>query len=166
VSRDTAYLIALEDKMITELGLTTVWVLDQDSAREFYTEKLGLELRDDMTLGDGGMRWLTVGAKNQPELRLTLMVPGPPSLNEESAEQLKALVAKGVLGAGAFHTDDCHAAYRELSERGVIFIQEPQERPYGIEAIFRDDSGNWFSLTERSEELDLTKSWGSAEDTR
>jgi predicted enzyme related to lactoylglutathione lyase len=146
--------------MITALGLATVWVLDQDSAKEFYTEKLGLELRDDMTLGDGGMRWLTVGAKNQPDLRLTLMVPGPPALNEESAEHLKALVAKGVLGAGAFNTDDCRAAYRELSARGVTFIQEPQERPYGIEAIFRDDSGNWFSLTEPSEELDLTKKWG------
>lgn len=144
---------------ITGLGLATIWVLDQDSAKEFFTRKLGLELRDEMTLGEGGMRWVTVGAKDQPELKLTLMIPGPPSLDPESAEQLKALIAKGVLGAGAFNTDDCHAAYRELSAKGVTFIQEPQDRPYGIEAIFRDDSGNWYSLTQPSEKLDTTKSW-------
>jgi len=148
--------------MITKLSHSCFYVLDQDSAKEFFTEKLGLELRDDMTFGEGGMRWLTVGAKNQPDLRLTLMVPAPPTLDEESAEQLKALIAKGVLGAGAFHTDDCRAAYRDLSAKGVTFIQEPQERPYGIEAIFRDDSGNWYSLTEPSQELDLTKSWGDS----
>ena len=134
--------------MITTLGVATVWVLDQDSAKEFFTEKLGLELREDMTLGEGGMRWLTVGTKDQPELQITLMIPGPPALDPESAEHLKALVAKGVLGAGAFNTDDCHAAYKELSARGVTFVQEPQDRPYGIEAVFRDDSGNWFSLTQ------------------
>jgi predicted enzyme related to lactoylglutathione lyase len=145
--------------MITTLGVATVWVLDQDSAKEFFTEKLGLELREDMTLGEGGMRWLTVGTKDQPELQITLMIPGPPALDPESAEQLKALVAKGVLGAGAFNTDDCHAAYKELSARGVTFVQEPQDRPYGIEAIFRDDSGNWFSLTQPSDELDTAKPW-------
>jgi catechol 2,3-dioxygenase-like lactoylglutathione lyase family enzyme len=148
--------------MITKVALTTIWVLDQDSAKEFFTEKLGLELRDDMTIGEGGMRWLTVGTKNQPELRLTLMVPGTNPADEESAKQIKALVAKGVLGGVAFHTDDCHAAYRELSAKGVTFIQEPQERPYGVEAVFRDDSGNWYSLNEPREELDLTKSWGDS----
>ena len=145
--------------MITGLGLATVWVLDQDSAKEFFTEKLGLELKNDMTLGEGGMRWVTVAAKDQPDLELTLMVPGPPSLDQESAEQLKALIAKGVLGAGAFTTDDCHAAHRELSGRGVTFLQEPQKRPYGVEAIFRDDSGNWYSLTERSDRLDESLPW-------
>lgn len=145
--------------MITGLGIATIWVLDQDSAKAFFTEKLGLEPRFDMTMGEGGMRWVTVGAKDQPELQLTLMVPGPPSLDPESAEQLKALIAKGVLGAGAFSTDDCHADYRELSARGVEFIQEPQDRPYGIEAIFRDDSGNWYSLTQPSERMDLDAEW-------
>ena len=146
--------------MITGLGLATVWVLDQDSAKEFFTEKLGLELKNDMTLGDGGMRWVTVAAKQQPELELTLMVPGPPTLDPESAEQLKALVAKGVLGAGAFTTDDCEASYRDLSAKGVTFLQKPQKRPYGVEAIFRDDSGNWYSLTQPSEKLDLSVPWG------
>ncbi|GAB3437159.1 VOC family protein [Flindersiella endophytica] len=145
--------------MITSLGLATVWVLDQDSAKKFFTEKLGLEERFDMTLGEGGMRWVTVGMKDQPELQLTLMVPGPPSMDPESAEQLKALIAKGVLGAGAFNTDDCHATYAELSAKGVEFIQKPENRPYGVEAIFRDDSGNWYSLTQPSEQLDESVAW-------
>lgn len=148
--------------MITGLGLATVWVLDQDSAKKFFTEKLGLEERTDMTLGEGGMRWVTVGSKDQPELQLTLMVPGPPSLDPESAEQLKALIAKGVLGAGAFTADDCEATYRDLKARGVTFLQEPQKRPYGIEAIFRDDSGNWYSLTQPFEELDESLGWGDS----
>ncbi|MEU5879711.1 VOC family protein [Spirillospora sp. NPDC047279] len=145
--------------MIKGLGLATVWVLDQDSAKAFFTEKLGLEERTDMTLGEGGMRWVTVGAKDQPELQLTLMVPGPPSLDPESAEQLRALVAKGVLGAGAFTTDDCQAEYERLSADGVTFIQKPEKRPYGVEAIFRDDSGNWYSLTQPSERLDDSADW-------
>ena len=98
--------------------MATVWVLDQDSAKEFYTEKLGLELRNDMTLGEGGMRWLTVGAKDQPELDLILMSPGPPDARPETAEQVRALVAKGVLGAGAFTTDDCAADHQALVREG------------------------------------------------
>ncbi|MFG2000167.1 VOC family protein [Spirillospora sp. NPDC048911] len=147
--------------MITGLGLATIWVLDQDSAKEFFTAKLGLEERTDMTLGEGGMRWVTVGARDQPELQLTLMVPGPPSLDPESAEQLKGLIAKGVLGAGAFSTDDCQAEYERLSAAGVTFIQQPEKRPYGIEAIFRDDSGNWYSLTQPFEKLDETADWNN-----
>jgi catechol 2,3-dioxygenase-like lactoylglutathione lyase family enzyme len=145
--------------MIKSLGVSTVWVLDQDSAKQFFTEKLGLEVRTDVTLGEGGMRWMTVGATEQPGVELTLMIPGPPSLDPDSAEQLKSLVAKGVLGAGAFRTDDCHATHRELAARGVEFIQEPENRPYGVEAIFRDDSGNWFSLIQRHEQLDESAGW-------
>lgn len=145
--------------MITALGVATVWVLDQDSAKEFFTDKLGLELREDMTLGEGGMRWVTVGAKDQPDLKLTLMVPGAPTHDPESAEQIKSLIAKGVLGAGAFNTSDCEGDYRALSARGVTFLQEPQRRPYGIEALFRDDSGNWFSLTQPFAELDESADW-------
>jgi predicted enzyme related to lactoylglutathione lyase len=80
------------------------------------------------------------------------IVPGPPMMDEESAEQVKALVAKGALGGGAFETDDCPATYAKLSARGVSFLSEPAERPWGIEATFRDNSGNWFSMTERVEE--------------
>ncbi|NYI05733.1 VOC family protein [Allostreptomyces psammosilenae] len=136
--------------MITGLSIATVWVLDQDSAKEFYTSKLGFEVRTDAEMGPGA-RWLTVGSPRQPDVELTLCVPGPPMLDPESAEQVRALVGKGVLGAGVMATDDCHATYRELSAKGVVFLQEPAERPYGIEAVFRDDSGNWFSLTQRHE---------------
>ncbi|GHE74766.1 hypothetical protein GCM10018785_48790 [Streptomyces longispororuber] len=146
--------------MIKGLAIATVWVLDQDRAKEFYTEKLGMEVRTDMTLGEGGMRFLTVGAKDQPEVMLALMVPGDAGTDAESAEAIRGLVGRGALGA-ALHTDDVHGDYERLKARGVEFLQEPQERPYGTEAIFRDDSGNWFSLTQQREgELDLGKDWG------
>ncbi|MEU6034943.1 VOC family protein [Actinomadura sp. NPDC047616] len=145
--------------MITGLGIATVWVLDQDEAKKFFTEKLGLEVRHDVSFGEGGMRWVTVGAKDQPELQLTLMVPGPPTMDPESAEQIRSLVAKGVLGAGAFIVDDCQKTYEQFSARGVDFIQKPEKRPYGIEALFRDNSGNWFSLTQPTGEFDQTADW-------
>ncbi|MFC5145018.1 VOC family protein [Streptomyces aureoversilis] len=151
--------------MIKGIAITTVWVLDQDRAKDFYTEKLGLKVRTDMTMGgEEGMRWLTVGAEDQPDVELTLMVPGPPGLDPESAEAMKKLVSKGALGAGVLSTDDIHRDYETLKARGVEFLQEPQERPYGTEAILRDDSGNWFSLTQRNEQLDLDKAWGECVD--
>ncbi|MCC3776064.1 VOC family protein [Streptomyces sp. UNOB3_S3] len=114
--------------------------MDQDAAKAFFTEKLGLEVRADVPFGEA-MRWLTVGAENQPEVQLTLMVPGPPMMDAESAEQLKALLAKGVLVGCTFTVEDCHAAYKELSARGVAFVREPQPMPWGISAALRDDSG-------------------------
>ncbi|MFJ9631315.1 VOC family protein [Streptomyces sp. NPDC101175] len=141
--------------MIQGLGITTVWTFDQQRTRAFFTEKLDFEVRDDISMGD--MKWVTVGAKNQPGVELALMSLDGPGLDPESAEALKKLVGKGVLGAGAFRTDDCRGDYATFKERGVEFIQEPTERPYGVEAIFRDDSGNWYSLTERREELDFSK---------
>ncbi|MDQ0847273.1 MULTISPECIES: VOC family protein [unclassified Streptomyces] len=147
--------------MIKGLAISTVWVLDQDRAKEFYTQKLGLEVRTDMTMGEGGMRWLTVGAKDQPDVELTLMVPSASSMDPESAKAMTTLVSKGVLGAGVLATDDIHGDYEKLKARGVEFLQEPQERPYGTEAIFRDDSGNWFSFTQRrqGDDLDPDKDW-------
>ncbi|MGW0557040.1 VOC family protein [Streptomyces sp. NPDC002926] len=146
--------------MIKGLAISTVWVLDQDRAKEFYTQKLGLEVRTDMTLGDGGMRWLTVGAKDQPDVELTLMVPGAPAMDPEAAEAMKTLISKGVMGAGVLATDDVHGDYEKLKARGVEFLQPPQERPYGTEAILRDDSGNWYSFTQQRESgLDLDKDW-------
>ena len=134
--------------MITRLSHAGVWVLDQDRALRFYTEKLGFEVRTDQTLD--GFRWLTVGPPGQPDVELILLEPGPPMLDAESAEQIRALVAKGAMGSGVFATDDCRRTHAELEARGVEFIQEPTERHYGIEATFRDDSGNWFSLTQRA----------------
>jgi catechol 2,3-dioxygenase-like lactoylglutathione lyase family enzyme len=140
--------------MINKLSHCCLYVLDQDSAKAFYTEKLGFEVRSDITMGgefEGageGFRWLTVSPPNQPDVEV-ILADCRMGHDEETTKELRALVAKGALGAAAWETDDCHKTFTELSERGVIFLQEPAERPYGIEAVFRDDSGNWFSLTQR-----------------
>ena len=134
--------------MITKFTHSTVWVLDQDAALRFYTEVLGFEARTDVTMDT--FRWLTVGPPGQPDFELILAVPGPPMLDPESAEHIRAMVAKGALGAGVFATDDCRRSYEEMRARGVQFLTEPAERSYGIEATFRDNSGNWFSLMQRS----------------
>lgn len=143
--------------MIKALSHSSVYVLDQDSAKAFYTEKLGFEVREDLNIGD--FRWLAVGPATQPELHFILMKPGPPQHDPETEKQIRELLAKGAMGAGVWATDDCRKTFEELSSRGVTFLQEPAERPYGVEAVFRDDSGNWFSLTERHE-FDESKSWG------
>jgi catechol 2,3-dioxygenase-like lactoylglutathione lyase family enzyme len=135
--------------VITRLSHTTIWVLDHDAARDFYTSKLGFRVHSDERMDD--FRWLTVSAPSQPDHELVLLEPGPPMMDEETAEQVKTLVAKGVIGPGAFETDDCNRTYAELRERGVKFLSEPTERPYGIEATLRDNSGNWFSVAERSQ---------------
>jgi catechol 2,3-dioxygenase-like lactoylglutathione lyase family enzyme len=139
--------------MIRRMSHTNVFVLDQDSAKAFYTEKLGFEERFDISMGDEfegagqGFRWLTVSPKEQPDLQIVLascdMARSP-----EQAAQLRALVASGGMGPGVLTTDDCHATYKELSAKGVTFLSEPAERPYGIEAMMRDDSGNMISLTQ------------------
>lgn len=139
--------------MITSISHVSIYVLDQDSAKEFYVSTLGFELRNDIVMGDEfegagqGFRWVTVSPPGQPDLEFILadcrMGHAP-----EHAEAIRELVAKGAMAMGVLATDDCRKAYKELSERGVVFLQEPAERPYGIEATFRDDSGNVFSLTE------------------
>ncbi|MDT0341720.1 VOC family protein [Streptomyces litchfieldiae] len=144
--------------MITSIAITTVWSTDQERDVAFFTEKLGFEVRSDVPMGD--TRWVTVGVPGQPDMEYALMRPDGPGLDPESARMLTALVTKGVLGAGALRTDDCRADHRRLADAGVEFVQEPQERPYGIEAIFRDPTGNWYSLTERREGLDMSKPWG------
>ncbi len=138
-----------EDDMIKRLSHAGVPVLDQDSAKALYTEKLGFEVRTDATMDE--FRWLTVGPPDQPDFEFILYEPGPPMHDEESAQHIRALVAKGALGGGVWETDDVRKTYEELSANGVEFLQEPAERPYGIEAVFRDDSGNWFSLTQRTQ---------------
>jgi catechol 2,3-dioxygenase-like lactoylglutathione lyase family enzyme len=131
--------------MIKRMSHAMVWVTDQEAAQRFYTEKLGFEVRTDATM-DNGFRWLTVGPKEQPDFELILSYAGPPMLDEETAATVRALIAKGALGSGVWETDDCRATFEELSARGVEFTQEPAERPYGVEAVFRDPFGNWFSL--------------------
>jgi catechol 2,3-dioxygenase-like lactoylglutathione lyase family enzyme len=130
--------------MLKQLTHVNVWVHDQDEALAFYTEKLGMEVRDDVTVPEmGNFRWLTVGPVGQPDVALTLMsVPGPPVFDTDTADQLKTLMAKGATGGLFFSTDDCQASYEELRSRGVEFTEEPTERPYGVDAAFRDPSGN------------------------
>lgn len=134
--------------MILRHSHSTIYVLDQDSAKAFYTEKLGFEVREDARLGD--FRWLTVAPKGQPDTCMVLFAIKPgPTMNEEQAASLRALVQAGVLGGGVLQTDDCRRDYEELRARGVEFLREPKEMPYGIEAVLKDDSGNFFSLTQR-----------------
>jgi predicted enzyme related to lactoylglutathione lyase len=134
--------------MIQKMSHASVYVTDQQKALEFYRDKLGFEVRTDATM-EGGFRWLTVGPKNQPDFEIALMEPKAGFMfDEETAGQIRALVEKGALGAGVFDTDDCRATYEELKSKGVEFMQPPAERPYGIEALFKDNSGNWFSLTQ------------------
>lgn len=140
--------------MITKLSHSCFYVLDQDAAKEFYTTKLGFVVNTDVSMGDAfegagkGFRWLTVSPPDQPEIEI-ILADCRMGHDEQTAKELRSLIAKGALGAGAFETDDCQKSFEELSARGVTFLSEPAERPYGIEAVFRDDSGNWFSLTER-----------------
>jgi len=127
-----------------------LWVHDQNEALAFYTQKLGMEVRADVTLPElGNFRWLTVGPAGQPDVAIALMaVPGPPVMDDETAEQVRTLTAKGFAGTVFLTTDDCRAAYEELKGRGVEFVEQPEERPYGIDASFRDPSGNHIRLTE------------------
>jgi catechol 2,3-dioxygenase-like lactoylglutathione lyase family enzyme len=135
--------------MITNISLITLWVTDQDEARDFYVKRLGFEARADVAMGDG-FRWVTIGHPSQPEIDVTLMVPGPP-LDQEMAEAIKRSLAKGTMGGFGLTADDCKKTYDELSAQGVEFTQPPSERPYGVEAILRDNSGNWLVLVEPSE---------------
>ena len=127
-----------------QISTAQLWVHDQDEALEFYTEKLGLELRDDVTVPElGNFRWLTVGPVGQPEIAVVLMaIPGPPVFEPETTAQLQDLVAKGASGGLFFQTADIQGTYEELRDKGVEFIQEPTQQPYGIDAGFRDPSGN------------------------
>jgi len=130
--------------MLKQLTNVQVWVHDQDEALAFYTDKLGLELREDVTVPEmGNFRWLSVGVPGQPDVAIALMaVPGPPVFGEETRAQIHALMAKGAASGLFFATDDCRASYEELAGRGVEFSQEPTEQPYGVDAGFRDPSGN------------------------
>jgi catechol 2,3-dioxygenase-like lactoylglutathione lyase family enzyme len=133
-----------------KIASTQLWVHDQDEALAFYTQKLGMEVRSDVTLPElGGFRWLTVGPAHQPDVAITLMaIPGPPVFDEDTTEQVRNLMAKGAAGTVFLVTDDLRASYDELKGRGVEFSEQPEERPYGIDSGFRDPSGNSFRLTQ------------------
>ncbi|HEU4700891.1 MAG TPA: VOC family protein [Conexibacter sp.] len=127
-----------------------LWVHDQDEALAFYTQKLGWEVGVDVTVPElGNFRWLTVSPVGQEDFSVVLMaIPGPPVMDAETAEQVKALMAKGFAGTVFLTTDDCVASYEQLKARGVEFTEAPEQRPYGIDCGFRDPSGNALRLTQ------------------
>lgn len=133
-----------------KIATAQVWVHDQDEALEFYTRKLGMEVREDVTVAElGDFRWLTVAPVGQPDIAIVLMaIPGPPMMDDETTAQVRDLMAKGFAGTVFLTTDDCQASYEELRGRGVEFVEPPEQRPYGIDAGFRDPSGNNFRLTQ------------------
>jgi uncharacterized glyoxalase superfamily protein PhnB len=132
------------------IATAQLWVHDQDEALAFYTEKLGMEVRADVTMAElGNFRWLTVGPAGQEDIAIVLMaIPGAPVMDSDTAGQVRELMAKGFAGTVFLTTDDVQASYEELKARGVEFTEEPEERPYGIDSGFRDPSGNAFRLTQ------------------
>jgi predicted enzyme related to lactoylglutathione lyase len=126
-----------------------LWVHDQDEALAFYTEKVGMEVRADVTVPElGNFRWLTVGWPGQDVSIVLMAIPGPPVMDAETGEQVRSLMAKGFAGTIFLTTEDCQASYEQLKGRGVDFSEEPEERPYGIDSAFRDPSGNNIRLTQ------------------
>jgi len=134
--------------MIRKLSHATIYVTDQDRAKAFYTEKLGFTVRADA--GVGPLRWLTVSPPAQPDVEIVLTpIATGVFIDDESVRALRTLVENGNIGAGVFEVEDCRKTYEELKARGVEFLSDPMERPYGLEAVFRDDSGNFFSLSQK-----------------
>jgi catechol 2,3-dioxygenase-like lactoylglutathione lyase family enzyme len=133
--------------MILRLSHTSVYVLDQDAARDFYVNKLGFEVRMDQRM-DNGFRWLTVSPKGQPDFQLILMQVDGPNMQPDAAAALKGLMEKGRLGGGVLQVDDCQATYEDLKAKGVEFLSPPADRFYGIECVMKDNSNNWFSMTQ------------------
>jgi len=135
-----------------KLAYTQVWVHDQVVALKFYTEKLGMEVRTDVTVPElGGFRWLAVGPVGQTDVSIVLMaIPGPPVMDEATADQVREVMAKGFAGALFLTTEDCQATFEELRARGVEFVEEPEQRPYGIDSAFRDPSGNHIRLAQNT----------------
>ena len=137
--------------MLNQLANVQVWVNDQDEALAFYTDKLGFEVREDVTVPElGNFRWLSVGVPGQDVAIVLMAVPGAPVFDDETRQQILDLLAKGAAGGLFFTTEDCRASYEELAGRGVEFTQEPTEQPYGLDAGFRDPSGNQFRMVQRS----------------
>src|SRR4051812_1785204 len=133
-----------------KLSTAQLWVNDQDEALDFYTKKIGWEVRQDVTLPEmGDFRWLTVGPPSQPDIAVVLMaIPGPPVMDTETAGQVRDLMSKGFAGTVFLTTDDVQADYETLKARGVEFTEPPEERPYGIDTGLRDPSGNHLRLTQ------------------
>jgi predicted enzyme related to lactoylglutathione lyase len=133
-----------------KLSNAQLWVHDQNEALAFYRDKVGWVVRSDMTMPElGDFRWLAVGPADQPDISVVLMaIPGPPVMDAQTAQQVRDLTAKGFAGTLFLTTDDCETAYKQLSSRGIEFVEKPEQRPYGIDSAFRDPSGNTIRLTQ------------------
>ena len=132
--------------MLTNISLITLWVTDQDAAKRFYLDVLGFVEHTDVSMGDG-FRWCTIMHPAHPELEVTLMVPGPP-LDDAMAESIRRSLEAGTMSGFGLTTDDCHGDHAKLTAQGVEFVQPPSDRPYGVEAVMRDNSGDWLVLVE------------------
>jgi catechol 2,3-dioxygenase-like lactoylglutathione lyase family enzyme len=133
--------------MIQRLSHATLYVLDQDAAKDFYVNKLGFDVRMDGKM-DNGFRWLTVSPKGQPDLQIILMQVDGPNIEPEVAKTIRSLLTEGKINGGVLQTSDCRKTYEELKTKGVEFLSPPKDQFYGVEAIMKDNSGNWFSMTE------------------
>ena len=134
--------------MITKVSHITLYVLDQEKAYDVYVNKLGFKVNTDMKM-DNGFRWLTVTAPEQPGVEIVLTEPNPPMFDNAGAQAVRTLLENNALGAGVWEADNCQKTYEELKAKGIEFVKPPTKEFYGIEALFRDGCGNWFSLTER-----------------
>ena len=137
--------------MIRRMSHAPIFVNNQEESLEFYRDKLGFQVHTDAMVGPE-FRWLTLNTPDDPDFELVLMeIKAGMLMDEPTATKFREILAKGVLGAGVFNTDDCRGTFEEMKSKGVEFVSEPSERPYGIEAIFKDNNGNWFSLTQPTE---------------
>ncbi|HEY4675996.1 MAG TPA: VOC family protein [Candidatus Angelobacter sp.] len=141
--------------MIQRMSHSAIFVLDQDVAKDFYVNKLGFEVSMDQSMPNG-FRWLTVSPKGQPDLQIILMKVAPSpfdvanvqKIQPQDVETIGGLMKKGAFGAGVFQTADCRKTYEEMKAKGVEFLSPPKDQFYGVEAVFRDPFGNWFSMTQ------------------
>jgi catechol 2,3-dioxygenase-like lactoylglutathione lyase family enzyme len=134
--------------MIQRMAYASIFVLDQDQAKDFYVNTLGFELKTDDSLPNG-FRWLTVSPKGQADFQIILMKVAPgPKLEDKDVAAIAELMKKGAFGAGVFETADCRKTYAELKARGVEFLSPPKDQFYGVEAVFKDPFGNWFSMNQ------------------
>lgn len=134
--------------MITRISHLTFYVSDQAKAYDVYVNKLGCRVSTDMTM-DNGFRWLTVTPPGQPDVEIVLVEPNPPMFDEAQTAVVRTLLAQHAMGGGVWETDACQKTYEALKAKGIEFLKPPTQEFYGIEALFRDGCGNWFSLTER-----------------
>ena len=133
--------------MIQRVSHTTIYVLDQDAAKDFYVNKLGFDVRMDQSM-DNGFRWLTVSPKGQPDFQVILFKVDGANMRPEAAAALRGLLEGGGIGGNVLQVDDCRATYEELKAKGVEFLSPPADRFYGVECVMKDNSNNWFSMTQ------------------